>query len=43
MAVQAYVVAHADTISEVEINPMMCTPDAAIAADALIRKCPERT
>lgn len=43
MAVQAYVVAHADTISEVEINPMMCTPDAAIAADALIRICPERT
>jgi acetyl-CoA synthetase len=43
MAVQAYVVAHADAISEVEINPMMCTPDAAIAADALIRICPERT
>lgn len=43
MAVQAYVVAHADTISEVEINPMMCTPDTAIAADALIRICPERT
>jgi acetyl-CoA synthetase len=43
MAVQAYVVAHADAISEIEINPMMCTPDAAIAADALIRICPERT
>ena len=42
MAVQAYVVAHADAISEVEINPMMCTPTAAIAADALITIAPER-
>lgn len=36
--VQAYVVAHADTVEEVEINPLICTPDGAIAADALIRK-----
>ncbi|MGJ8543833.1 MAG: acetate--CoA ligase family protein [Sulfitobacter sp.] len=38
LAVQTYVIAHADTISEVEINPLICTPDRAIAADALIRK-----
>ena len=34
---------HADRIEEVEINPIMCTPTAAIAADALIRISPERT
>lgn len=43
MAVQSYVVAHADRIEEVEINPIICTPSAAIAADALIRIVPERT
>jgi acyl-CoA synthetase (NDP forming) len=43
MALQSYVVAHADRIEEVEINPIMCTPTAAIAADALIRIAPERT
>lgn len=37
MAVQAFVVAHADSISEVELNPVICTQDAAIAADALIK------
>lgn len=37
-AVQAYVIANADTVSEVEINPLICTPEAAIAVDALIRK-----
>lgn len=37
MAVQAYVIAHADVISEVEINPLICTPTRAVAADALIR------
>ena len=37
-AVQAYVMDNAATLEEVEINPLMCTPDAAIAADALIRK-----
>ncbi|MEM6726978.1 MAG: acetate--CoA ligase family protein [Pseudomonadota bacterium] len=37
-AVQAYVVAHAETLSEIEINPLICTPTSAIAADALIRK-----
>jgi acetyl-CoA synthetase len=37
-AVQSYVIANADTIDEVEINPLLCTADDAIAADALIRK-----
>jgi len=37
MAVQDYVTAHAQTLEEVEINPLICTPDGAIAADALIR------
>jgi acetyl-CoA synthetase len=40
MALQSYVIAHADRIEEVEINPMMCTPTHAIAADALIRIAP---
>ncbi|MEP1635364.1 acetate--CoA ligase family protein [Ascidiaceihabitans sp.] len=43
MGVQAFVVARHDRIEEVEINPLMCTPHAAIAADALIRIAPERT
>ncbi|MFD2738315.1 acetate--CoA ligase family protein [Sulfitobacter aestuarii] len=38
LAVQAYVIAHQDSISEVEINPLICTPVRAVAADALIRK-----
>ncbi|MEL6550680.1 MAG: acetate--CoA ligase family protein [Pseudomonadota bacterium] len=37
-AIQAYVVDNADTLEEVEVNPLLCTPSAAIAADALIRK-----
>ncbi|WP_238372283.1 acetate--CoA ligase family protein [Heliomarina baculiformis] len=37
-AVQAYVAAHAETLSEIEINPLICTPERAVAADALIRK-----
>ncbi|MGP6088009.1 acetate--CoA ligase family protein [Antarctobacter jejuensis] len=36
LAVQAFVVAYADRIEEVEINPLLCTPDRAVAADALI-------
>ena len=35
-AVQACVIAHSDRISEIEVNPLICTHDAAIAADALI-------
>jgi hypothetical protein len=37
LAVQAYVIANHGTIEEVEINPLLCLPDTAIAADALIR------
>ncbi len=37
-AVQAYVMQNADTLGEVEINPLLCTPDTAVAVDALIRK-----
>lgn len=37
-AVQAYVIANADRLVEVEINPLICTPDRAVAADALIRE-----
>jgi len=37
-AVQDYVIANADTVSEVEVNPLICTPNKAIAVDALIRK-----
>ncbi|MEQ9260865.1 MAG: acetate--CoA ligase family protein [Roseovarius sp.] len=36
-AVQAYVEAHAGQLEEVEINPLLCTPDRAVAVDALIR------
>lgn len=38
MAVQDYVVANAETVGEVEINPLICTPNRAVAVDALIRK-----
>lgn len=37
-AVQAYVLANAHSVSEVEINPLICTPNTAVAVDALIRK-----
>lgn len=37
LAVQDYVADNADDVFEVEINPLMCTPSRAIAADALIR------
>ncbi|SEP04550.1 Acyl-CoA synthetase (NDP forming) [Salinihabitans flavidus] len=37
-AVEDYVVAHADGLEEIEINPLICTPDRAIAVDALIRR-----
>ncbi|MDA0962476.1 MAG: acetate--CoA ligase family protein [Proteobacteria bacterium] len=38
MRLQAFVAAHADTLDEVEVNPLICTPHGAVAADALIRK-----
>lgn len=37
LAVQAFVAAHAGEIEELEINPLIVTPDRAVAADALIR------
>ena len=36
MAVQAYALEHSQSLCEVEINPLICTPDRAVAADALI-------
>lgn len=41
MAVQDYVVAGAATLYEVEINPLICTADRAVAVDALIAQLPE--
>ncbi|WP_458792007.1 acetate--CoA ligase family protein [Yoonia sp. MH D7] len=37
LAIQDYALANIDIIEEVEINPLICIPDAAIAVDALIR------
>ncbi|SLN40064.1 hypothetical protein PSA7680_01990 [Pseudoruegeria aquimaris] len=37
LSVQDFVEAHRGAVQEVEINPLMCTPWAAYAADALIR------
>jgi len=37
-AIQTYVIANSDDVSEVEINPLVCTPTRAVAVDALIRR-----
>ena len=37
-ALQAYVVANAGRVEEIEVNPLICTPTRAVAADALIRE-----
>ena len=37
-AIQAYVLENSDRLDEIEINPLLCTPKAAIAADALMRR-----
>lgn len=37
-AVEAYVLANADGLEEIEVNPLLCTPTDAIAADALMRR-----
>ncbi|KII17274.1 acetate--CoA ligase family protein [Phaeobacter sp. S60] len=37
-AVERYVLAHSDTVEEIEINPLICTPSDAIAVDALLRE-----
>lgn len=36
--VQKYVMANAAGLQEIEINPLLCTPENAIAADALIQR-----
>ena len=36
LAVQDYVLAHPGQVAECEINPLICTPDRAVAADVLI-------
>ncbi len=38
MAVQNYVIANTAVVDEVEINPLICAADGAVAVDALIRK-----
>ena len=38
MALQSYVLDNLETVTEVEINPLICTADRAVAVDALIRK-----
>ncbi|WP_259989952.1 acetate--CoA ligase family protein [Sulfitobacter sp. S190] len=38
MAVQSYVIANAARVEEIEINPLVCTPDRAVAVDALLRR-----
>jgi len=38
LAVQDYVLANAHSLEEIEINPLLCGPTRAVAADALIRK-----
>jgi acetate---CoA ligase (ADP-forming) len=37
LAVQDCAAAHADTLIELEINPLIATPDRAVAVDALVR------
>ncbi len=36
-AVQDFVLAHADSLEEIEINPLLCSPASAVAADVLVR------
>ncbi|MBV2360630.1 acetate--CoA ligase family protein [Thalassococcus sp. CAU 1522] len=36
-AAQAYALDHAADLVELEVNPLLCTPDRAVAVDALIR------
>ena len=40
-AIQNYVLANADGLEEVEVNPLICMPTDAIAADALLRRTPK--
>ncbi|WP_394198843.1 acetate--CoA ligase family protein [Litoreibacter albidus] len=38
LSIQTYVVSQPKPVAEVEVNPLICGPDTAIAADALIRR-----
>ena len=38
MALQSYVFYSANEVEEIEVNPLIVTPERAIAADALIRQ-----
>ncbi len=38
LAVQSYVLANVEAVNEVEFNPLLRTPDRAVAVDAFIRK-----
>lgn len=38
LALQDYVIGHADDLEAVEINPLLCGPTRAVAADALITR-----
>lgn len=38
MAIQNYAIAQSDGLSEIEINPLICTSSQAIAVDALLRR-----
>jgi len=43
LAVQNFVLANAGGVEEVEINPLLCGADRAVAADALIRIAKDET
>jgi acetyl-CoA synthetase len=36
--IQTYVTKHAETLEELEINPLICTKSRCVVADALIRQ-----
>jgi len=40
-ALQAYVLANADRVGEIEINPLICTPKRAVAVDIMLREAPD--
>ena len=40
MAIQAFALANAARLEEIEVNPLICTPTRAVAADALLRIAP---
>ena len=40
-AIQSYVLANGDRIEELDVNPLICAPTRAVAADALIKEAPK--